>query len=80
MSRRHPPVEETRAPSQGRVHSADCDCGEDACLARRVKDVSAIDAPGLARCEEDDGLRRALDLLRGPDDEDVTAARRGGRR
>ncbi len=65
MTRRRPPVTETRLPAEGRVHSADCDCGEDACIARRVKDLSAIDAPGPARCDgDDDGAAAAARRMR----------------
>lgn len=76
--RRHAPVTRTLLPAEGpRVHSADCTCGEDACIARRVKDLTAIDAPGVARC--DDAYEQAVPLLRGDDDAAMVAERRGAR-
>lgn len=69
MSRR-PPVTETR------LHPVGCACDDGGCIARAIRlDVSAVfDAPGPVRCDD---AGDALELLRGPDDAAVAAARRG---
>ena len=70
MSRRRPDVEVTR------FHPAGCECGEDECLARRIKlEVTAIfDRPPPARCDD------AVSILRGEDDVEVADARKAGAR
>ncbi len=86
MSRRRPEVTETRLPAEGRVHPPGCTCAESECVGRSIKlDVSAVDAPGLARCDgyEAEALEahrvRMVGLLRAEGDVDVAAAaRRGG--
>lgn len=54
---RHPKVTETRIPSQGAAHAADCECAEDECVARAVRlgvSVPRKGAPGPVRCEDVD--------------------------
>ncbi len=83
---RRAPVMETWLPAEGRVHPPGCTCAESECVGRSIKlDVSAVDAPGLARCDgyEAEALEahrvRMVGLLRGEDDLHVAAARKGGR-
>ena len=58
---RRAPVMETRLPAEGRREHAldprDCTCDEGACIAAAIERTSAIDAPGLARCERAKGER-----------------------
>lgn len=71
MSRRRPEVLTTAFHA---LDPRDCTCADGACVAAAIERVSAIAAPGVARCDGD-GAERP----RAEDDVAVAAAaRRGG--